>query len=88
MLYQSGKGFNHLVEKEEISILVKKLYYNCIIKRLRMKQLIFNCFIAGVWVKMREFYSVRVFVYVTVYIIHLLPYILEYLQVDSLVPCR
>ena len=23
MLYQSGKGFNHLVEKEEISILVK-----------------------------------------------------------------
>lgn len=54
-----------------------------------MKQLIFNCFIAGgVWVKMREFYSVRVFVYVTVYIIHLLPYILEYLQVDSLVPCR
>lgn len=52
-----------------------------------MKQLIFNCFIAGgVWVKMREFYSVRV--YVTVYIIHLLPYILEYLQVDSLVPCR
>ena len=35
---------------------------------------------------MREFYSVRVCVYVTVYIIHLLPYILEYLQVDSLVP--
>lgn len=53
-----------------------------------MKQLIFNCFIAGVWVKMREFYSVRVFVYVTVYIIHLLPYILEYLQVDSLVPLQ
>ncbi len=53
-----------------------------------MKQLIFNCFMRGVWVKMREFYSVRVFVYVTVYIIHLLPYILEYLQVDSLVPCR
>ena len=23
ILYQSGKGFNHLVEKEEISILVK-----------------------------------------------------------------
>ena len=53
-----------------------------------MKQLIFNCSLRGVWVKMREFYSVRVFVYVTVYIIHLLPYILEYLQVDSLVPCR
>lgn len=53
-----------------------------------MKQLKINCFMRSVWVKMREFYSVRVFVYVTVYIIHLLPYILEYLQVDSLVPCR
>ena len=48
-----------------------------------MKQLIFNCFIAGC---MGE--DERMFVYVTVYIIHLLPYILEYLQVDSLVPCR
>ena len=40
-----------------------------------MKQLIFNCFIAGCMGEDERIYSVRVFVYVTVYIIHLLPYI-------------